>query len=303
MSLRAVLLLAVSGCTTQAVPASHEAARRESCAFSAHVKPRSDQRFVPVGGSVYVAHWEGGNVVVSKGVDGVVIVDPRSPEIDPALETWAPHAARTVIDTHSHRDHTAGNAVVARPGGVIIAQAAVKARLLTAQVFQGQPVPPAPAADLPSRIYQDHLELTLNGERVELLHPVGAHTDGDTVVFFHGSGVVAMGDVFFPDHFPYVDPDSGGRVDALVAAIDGFVRDWPADLRIIPGHGRSPCTMADLRVYQEMLHDSMAWVHSGRELGLSPQALTARGGPPAYKAWAWPLVPEPLWVTLVARAQ
>jgi glyoxylase-like metal-dependent hydrolase (beta-lactamase superfamily II) len=252
---------------------------------------------------VYVGAWNGGNVVVSKGTDGVVVVDPRAPEVDAALETWAPGATRTVIDTHSHRDHTLGNGAVARTTGVIIAHEEVRTRLATPQVFQGSKVPASPPADWPTRTYRNELDLSLNGEELELIHPKGAHTDGDTVVYFRGAHVVAMGDVFFPDRFPYVDPDAGGTVDALVHAIDRFVREWPEDTRIVPGHGQAVCTMNDLRNYQRMLHDSVAWVQAGQRLGLSLDSLASRGAPPAYKSWAWPLVPEPLWVALVARSQ
>lgn len=257
---------------------------------------------MPVSGSVYVARLAGGNVLVSRGHDGLVVVDPRAPELDALLEAWAPAAIRTVIDTHSHRDHTAGNAAVAKANGSIIAQAQVGERLAHPQIFKGMSVPEAPRADWPTRTYVDRLELSLNGERIELMHPPGAHTDGDTVVFFHGSGVIALGDLFFPEHFPYVDPDGGGRVDALIAAIDQLVRELPAGVRVVPGHGRSPCSLHDLRAYQRMLHDSQAWVKSGQAAGLSLEALEARGAPSAYESWAWPLVPESLWVRLVAGA-
>jgi hypothetical protein len=128
------------------------------------------------------------------------------------------------------------------------------------------------------------MHLSLNGQEIDLVHPAGAHTDGDTVVIFTNAKVVAMGDVFFPDRFPYVDPDSGGRVGALVAAIDDFVRTWPEDMRIVPGHGRSVCSMVDVRAYQGMLHESLAWVGAGRRAGLSMDGLVARGAPVAYKA-------------------
>lgn len=262
----------------------------------------SESPFQKVSGSVYVAQMDGGNVVVSRGPDGLVVVDPRAPELDSILEAWAPAAKRTVVNTHSHRDHTAGNRAVAKADGSIIAQAEVSLRLGRPQVFKGMRVGAAPRADWPTRTYVDRLELSLNGERVELIHPPGAHTDGDTLVFFHGSGVVALGDVFFPDRFPYVDPDGGGRVDALIAAIDQLVRELPVGVRLVPGHGRSVCSLDDLRAYQRMLHDSDAWVKSGQAAGVSLDALVSRGAPPAYESWAWPLVPEPLWVRLVAGA-
>ena len=302
MTLRWLMLAAIGACATHSDPASDAAPRSVSCALrepSAH----ASGPFTLVTGSVYVGSWNGGNVVVSKGVDGFVVVDPRSPELDRVLETWAPGAARTVIDTHSHRDHTLGNGAVAKGKGAIIAQAEVKTRLAAQQVFQGAPVSAAEVDDWPTRTYRETLTLTLNGEEIELSYPPGAHTDGDTVVFFHGSHVVGTGDVFFPNRFPYVDPDAGGRVDALVSAIDEYVRAWPADTRIVPGHGKPVCTMADLRAYQQMLHDSITWVRAGQKLGLSPDSLGTRGAPAEYRQWAWSLVPESLWVSLVARAQ
>ena len=299
-----VLLVFLGACAKLGVNAA--AATPHSCAIHGHtpsaaaVVPTSSP--VLVNRSVYVLSVAGGNVVVLKGKDGLVVVDPRIPEVREALEAFAPGAPRLVINTHSHRDHTDGNTAVAKPPGNITAHRAVKDRLATAQLFKGIPVSAAPASDWPTRTYGDRLTLHLDDEDVELLHPPGAHTDGDSVVIFHAAHVVAMGDVFFPDRFPYVDPDGGGRVDALVHAIDGFVREWPEDTRIVPGHGRPVCSMSDLRTYRDMLHASVAWSSAGRRSGLSPSEVVARGAPTAYKSWSWPLVDEALWMSLVAKA-
>lgn len=111
-----------------------------------------------------------------------------------------------------------------------------------------------------------------------------------------------MGDVFCPDRFPCVDPDSGDRVEALVAAVGDFVRTWPEEMLIVPGHGRSVCSMTDLRAYQGMLHESSTWVGARRRAGLSMDGPRARGAPPAFKGWARPLVDENLRVSLVANS-
>ena len=295
-------LLVVTGCAPSTETTSGAATSRQvhACAYSAGSGPTT----VPtrVADAVYVLSIAGGNVVVSRGTDGLVVVDPRVPAVAEVLEAFSPDTPRTVIDTHSHRDHTSGNGAVVRAPGEIFAHDAVKARLVVPQIFKGSPVAVAPAVDWPTRTYSDRLQLHLNGDDIELVHPAGAHTDGDTVVIFSKAHVVAMGDIFFPDRFPYVDPDAGGRVDALVVAIDGFVRAWPEDMRIIPGHGRSVCTMVDLRKYQTMLHDSLYWIGAGRRAGLSLDRMLVRGAPAAYKGWAWPLVDEKLWVSLVASS-
>ena len=64
--------------------------------------------------------------------------------------------------------------------------------------------------------FDDDKEVFFNGEAVQILHPPAAHTDGDSIVFFRRSDVIATGDVFTTTMYPFID--SGRRAAASTAS-------------------------------------------------------------------------------------
>ncbi len=47
-----------------------------------------------------------------------------------------------------------------------------------------------------------------------------AISDGDSVVWFRGSDVLATGDIFSPDVYPPIDVDHGGSIQGLIDALE-----------------------------------------------------------------------------------
>lgn len=103
----------------------------------------------------------------------------------------------------------------------------------------GRAMAPLPAAALPTVTFGDSLRFQMNGEAVTLLHLPAAHTDGDIAVHFHGSNVLATGDVFVP-HMPWISIDQGADVGGLLDALDLLIARVPEDVRIAPEGGRNP---------------------------------------------------------------
>ena len=73
--------------------------------------------------------------------------------------------------------------------------------------------------------YADGIVLFLNGDEVEVTHVARAHTDGDSIVRFRKANVVHMGDTFFNGNYPFIDLDSGGSIDGVIAAVDKVLAD------------------------------------------------------------------------------
>src|SRR5262249_46251966 len=150
---------------------------------------------------------------------------------------------RVVLNTHWHGDHTGGNATFGR-SAPIVAHENVRRRLAAGappREIGGRKIdatPPAPREALPIVTFHDKASVHLNGEEVRALHLPTGHTDGDIVVFFTKSNVVHMGDDFVTYGFPFVDLASGGSVKGLVAALDRMIKELPADVKVIPGHGK-----------------------------------------------------------------
>ena len=215
-------------------------------------------KVVPVAGGVSMLVGEGGNIAVTTGKDGVFLVDdqfaPLLPKIRAAVKTLGDGPIRFVVNTHFHGDHTGNNAQLGEAGAVILAQENVRKRLgmERGNSRTGERTPPAPPAAWPLVTYADGVTLYLNGDELEVTHVARAHTDGDSIVRFRKANVVHMGDTFFNGNYPFIDVDSGGSIDGVIAAADRVLASIDAGTKLIPGHGPLG-TKADLQTYREML--------------------------------------------------
>jgi cyclase len=213
---------------------------------------------VPISGAVSMLQGSGGNIGVLVGADGVLLVDdeygPLVPKILAAVKQLSPKPVRFVVNTHWHGDHTGGNAGMDTEGAVIVAQDNVRKRLSTEQVntFFKRTTPAAPAIAWPVVTFAEGLTFHFDGEDVEVVHVVPAHTDGDSVLWFRKANVVHMGDNFFNGLYPFIDAASGGSVDGMVTAVDSVLSRINDQTKVIPGHGPLG-TKADLKKFRDML--------------------------------------------------
>ncbi len=199
----------------------------------------------------------GGNVVVLHGADGLVMVDtfvaPAWPRLQESLKALgAP--VKFVINTHWHFDHTDNNAPLHAAGATVVAHANTKRRMSEPHHLAVLELdfPPSPASALPQRVFTDRYTLEANRERLELAHVPPAHTDTDVTVRFEHANVLHSGDVFFNGRYPYIDGNTGGRVDGMIEASNRLLRRADSATRIVPGHGPL-ATRADLVKYRDML--------------------------------------------------
>src|ERR1051325_11033352 len=173
-----------------------------------------------VAGSVYMLEGAGGNIGVSTGEDGIVIVDdqfaPLATKIKEALKGITDKPLRFVLNTHFHGDHSGGNAEFSGQA-TIIAHENVRKRLAEGTAVLGGEVKPAAKEALPVITFNDRVSVHLNGEDIRAVHFPNGHTDGDSVIFFPKSKVVHMGDDFVTYGFPFVDVSNGGSVSGIIA--------------------------------------------------------------------------------------
>ncbi|HEY0326587.1 MAG TPA: MBL fold metallo-hydrolase, partial [Allosphingosinicella sp.] len=205
---------------------------------------------------VAVLFGAGGNIGLSYGQDGNIIIDdqfaPLTDRILAAVGTLDPDPVRFVINTHWHYDHTGGNENFGRRGAVIVAHDNVRRRMSADQMLLGEMRRASPREALPVVTFAEGVTFHLNGDTIRVSHVANAHTDGDSFVYWTGANVLHMGDTFFHGMLPFIDLESGGSVDGLLAAIDvglGIAND---STRIIPGHGRI-ASRADLIAYRDRI--------------------------------------------------
>ncbi len=215
-------------------------------------------KVVPVAGGVSMLVGEGGNIGVTTGKDGTFLIDdqfaPLLPKIRAAVKTLGDGPIRFVVNTHFHGDHTGSNALLGESGAVLIAQDNVRKRLGIERVNPRtkERTPPSPPAAWPVVTYADGVTLFLNGDELEVTHVARAHTDGDSIIRFRKANVIHMGDVFFNGNYPFIDVDSGGSIDGIVAAVDKVLPTIDGGTKLIPGHGPLG-TKADLQAYRDVV--------------------------------------------------
>jgi cyclase len=245
-------------------------------------------KVIPVSGTVTMLEGAGGNIGVSAGEDGLVVVDdefaPLAPKIQTALKGIADKPVRFVINTHWHGDHVGGNAYFQQQAPVI-AQDNVRKRLAEGSTLFDHKVPPAGKGALPVITFNDRVTLHLNGEEIQVIHLPDAHTDGDSVVFFGKSNVVHMGDLFVTYGFPFIDLENGGSVKGMISAIEKVIATMPPDVRVIPGHG-PVSSLADMKPYLAMLKETSARVEAGIKQGKALDQLKQEKVLAGYEKWS-----------------
>ena len=257
-----------------------------------------------VAGSVYMLEGAGGNIGVSVGADGILIVDdqfaPLADKIRAALKTLGEGKLKFVLNTHWHGDHTGGNARFSQEAS-IIAHDNVRKRMGSDQKIFNQPVPASPKEALPIITFDKSLAVHFNNEEIRAIHFPNGHTDGDSVIFFTGSNVVHMGDDFFAGRFPFVDIENGGDVVNLSRNIGEIIGRLPAGVKIIPGHGPLS-TIEDLKLYHRMLTETIDIVRKQAEAGKSLEQIKAAGLPDTWKSWGTGFIKTDQWIELIYRS-
>jgi len=236
-----------------------------------------------VSGQVWLMTGEPGesNVVVQVGDQGVLVVDTGTTAMAPKLlaeiqRLAQEHAGehkeiRKVINTNGRLDHIGGNETIAKAGSQVISgeeraqqvafvspSAEVTAhenvlRRLTAggtNEFRGLEPTDAETFEIDNQRFND--------EAVQIHHPHDANTDGQLVVLFRGSDVIAAGDVVDLTSYPIIDVKAGGTIDGELVALNKVIAmaapgpQAEGGTVIIPGHGR-PCDQAEVALYRNML--------------------------------------------------
>lgn len=283
-------LVSISQAHTSLIKGAHKHAQQQDVVIKTE----------KVAGNVYVLFGQGGNIGVSAGADGILMIDDQferlADKIKAALKELGSDRPRFVFNTHWHGDHTGGNPVFGKDS-VIVAHENVRKRLSSTQNVLGETVKPMTAVGLPMITYGQDLSIHFNGEEVRAVHFPNGHTDGDTILFFTGSNVVHLGDDFFAGRFPFVDLNSGGSVEGLARNISELIKQIPANAKLIPGHG-AISTIEDLKNYHRTITETTSIVRDKMKTK-SLDAIKKEGLPEKYREWGTGFINTERWIETI----
>lgn len=255
--------------------------------------------------NVYCIFGQGGNIGLVVTARHAVLIDDQFERLVPgllaAVRSVTDKPIKYLINTHAHPDHVGGNPALEKLVTAIVAHTNVLRRMETEQAK----LEPAKRGGLPELALgsedtteRARLDIHLDGTDLHLVHAGPGHTDGDVMVGIPAARVLHLGDLFFNGILPFIDTESGGSFDGLVAQI-GWVGSWiPEDTKLIPGHG-PVCGKKELLRYRDLLLAVQAHVRA--HPGQDPKALAAGFDTAAWPDWK-PMPTFVTWETLFAAA-
>lgn len=250
-----------------------------------------------VAGSVHMMEGAGGNIGISAGEDGVLIIDsqfaPLSGKISAAIDKLGKGKPKYLLNTHWHGDHTGGNANFAKTADIIAHRNVRKRMAASSKVVKGA---------LPVITFNQNLTLNFNGDTIHAIHFPSGHTDGDSVIIFTKANVVHMGDHFFAGRFPYIDVGSGGAPKGYLKNVSRVLKtEILDDTKIIPGHGPLS-TRTDLEKFRDVIAKSIATVEAGIKAGKSKADIKGDKFWKDYSDWGWAFINQSRWVDILHGA-
>lgn len=235
------------------------------------------QRVVELAPGVYAVLGGGGNSLVVKSGEEVLLMDPKFPPASRWLRDWITEnlaaPVKKIVNTHYHYDHTQGN--VLYPEARIFAHENVPDLMLARDnEFNSSEWWANHRGSLPTeRLGRGDHHLTVGDQEVVLTHPGRAHTSGDLVLHLPRHNIVATGDLVFSGYYPFLDRGEGGvSFPESIESIRSLADRCPEAV-FLPGHGL-PVRANELRRhadYLEFLYESVKHAHRG---GLSEEETT-----------------------------
>lgn len=198
-----------------------------------------------LGENFHVLFGVGGNILVSIGSNGTLIVDDQFPQMVPKYKAKIGElgggAVNFAINTHWHFDHADGNQVLGPEGTWLVAHETSRQMMTKNNVVnlvtQQRDQPAYADTALPVLTYDDSMRFHFNGERIDLMHFGPAHTTGDTAVIFRTHKAVHLGDVYNNAGYPFIDVDNGGSLNGVIEFTSKVLAEIDATYTVVPGHG------------------------------------------------------------------
>lgn len=282
-----------------------------SVALSAHNQDDNGPQFSQkkLSENLYMLSGKGGNLAVSIGVDGILLIDDdyvdMAEKTRAAIKAISDEPVKFLINTHWHFDHTGGNEMLGDSGTIIVAHDNVRERLLNGGFIKAfnMAVEPANQKALPVVTFAQSMSFHWNNDTIDVIHPSGsAHTDGDAVILFKNDNVLHMGDLYFNNIYPFIDASSGGSMKGVIDSVTMLLEKIDDETRVIPGHGPLS-NKAELMEYRNMLQAVYSKVLALKNSGQTLEQVIAAKPTAAFdEKWNGGFLKADAWVGIIYAA-
>jgi cyclase len=214
--------------------------------------------------NLYMLKGGGGNTAVFVTDSGVVIVDTKlagwGPAILDKIKTITDKPVTTIINTHTHGDHTGSNEAFGA-SVEIVAHENTKANMEKMDAFKGDK-----AAFLPKKTFTDRLSLLQGKDQIDVYYFGPGHTNGDAWIVFTAAKVVHAGDIFSGKNFPLIDVKNGGSATAYPRTLANAWNGLKNVDTIITGHSTT-LPFTDLKEYATFNQEFLTWAQGELKAG------------------------------------
>jgi glyoxylase-like metal-dependent hydrolase (beta-lactamase superfamily II) len=262
-------LLVAAGALSMAVAAAQapQAGLSPAAIAATKIEKVKDNLYIITGsGTANRDAFSGGNTAVFVTDAGVVIVDTKlagwGQVILDKVRSVTDKPITTIINTHTHGDHTGSNAFFGTTVDTIV-QENTAANMARMDAFKGDN-----AKFLPKRTYKDKMSIGAGKNQIDLYYFGRGHTDGDTFVVFPALRTMHMGDLFPWKDAPFLDRSNGGSGVDMPKTLDNALKGIRNVDTIVGGH-QPVVQWKDLQEYQRFNADLLAAVQAAMKAGKS----------------------------------
>ena len=276
-----IMLIAIAWCASTVAAYQTPATGPTAAALQATKIHQVKENLYIITGSSDLAAFSGGNTAVFITETGVVLVDTKLPGWGPTilerLKTVTSKPITTIINTHSHNDHSGSNDFFAEKVDSVVHEN-TKANMALMDEYKGDK-----AKFLPKQTFKDKATIGSGKNQVDLYYFGRGHTNGDIFIVFPALRTMHAGDMFAQKMLPLIDTMNGGSVleypQTLAKAAAG-IRNVDT---VIPGH-RQTTTFADFREFAAFTKDFVDFARNAAKANKTVKQAAAEYKVPAKYA-------------------
>jgi cyclase len=205
--------------------------------------------------------------------NGVVLVDTKNPgwgaEIQRLIKTVTDKPVTTIINTHTHKDHTGSNQEFSRNTEFIVHEntRANLSKEVCEPIAHCGFLSAEKASYLPKKTFKERMSLGSGKDRVELYNFGAAHTNGDAIVVFPAAKTAHLGDLFARKSLPNIMPTDGGTILGHLHTLRQALATIKNIDIVITGHGTSLVSWTDFTEFVQMNHEFVNAAQEGLKAG------------------------------------